>query len=100
LQFALCNPQYPSESIGGHLRSSAVPNPDPVSQAWQRIRVPASDCPRISGAFLEQERRSMGDRWFSQEYECQFNDTDDQVFATEHINAPLDYTIEPLDLDI
>src|SRR5205814_10617328 len=67
---------------------------------WQRIRVPASDCPRIDAAFLHQERRSLGDWWFSQEYECQLNDTDDQVFATEHINAALDDTTEPLNLDL
>jgi terminase large subunit-like protein len=90
--------QFSSASIGVHLRSSAVSIPD-VRSHWCRICVPASDCPRIAPAFLDQERRSLGDWWFSQEYDCQFNDTNDQVFATEHIIAALDDTIEPLDLD-
>jgi hypothetical protein len=40
--------------------------------AWQRFRVPASECPRIRPEFLEQERRSLGESWVNQEYFCSF----------------------------
>jgi hypothetical protein len=84
-----------------NLRSSIRNHQSSISEdSWRRFRVPAADCPRIGATFLDQERRSLGDWWFSQEYECQFNDTNDQVFATEHIDAALDYTIEPLCLDL
>src|SRR5207248_5957823 len=33
---------------------------------WQRIEVPASRIPRISPAFLEQERRALGESWYRQ----------------------------------
>src|SRR5262245_63673331 len=35
---------------------------------WLRIEVPADQVPRISPAFLEQERRALGESWFRQEY--------------------------------
>src|SRR6516162_6291138 len=38
--------------------------------AWERYRVPATDIPRISASFLEQERAALGDAWFRQEYDC------------------------------
>ena len=38
---------------------------------WKRFTVPASDCPRISEEFLDEER-SIGDEYYAQEYECQF----------------------------
>src|SRR5690349_14408099 len=34
----------------------------------------AEECPRIPREFLEEERASMGDRWFRQEYLCCFED--------------------------
>ena len=39
--------------------------------SWARIRVPATDVPRISPEFLAAERR-LGDAYFRQEYECSF----------------------------
>jgi hypothetical protein len=52
---------------------------------WERVKVTAHDCPRISPEFLEEERAASGDWWFSQEYLCEFRDTVDQVFATDLI---------------
>jgi phage terminase large subunit-like protein len=48
---------------------------------WERYEVPASECPRIPAEFLEAERQSMPQWWFSQEYGCQFSETEDQVFS-------------------
>jgi hypothetical protein len=63
---------------------------------WERIRVPATDCPRISAEFLESERRSLGKRWFAQEYLCEFAETFDAVFSWEVIQAARTDNIEPL----
>lgn len=38
------------------------------NEEWERISVPATECPRIPKAFLEEERTAMGDWWFRQEY--------------------------------
>jgi len=54
---------------------------------WQRVRVAAQECPRISPAFLAEEREQIGQWWFSQEYECEFVDADSQAFRTEDVQA-------------
>ena len=63
---------------------------------WYRYEIPASECPRISPAFLEQERRSLGEWAFNQEYCCVFSETNDSVFSYETIMASLSDTIAPL----
>jgi hypothetical protein len=63
---------------------------------WLRVKVTAYDCPRIDRAWLESERRRIGDWWFQQEYLCEFVDSIDQVFATELIQAALDSSLQPL----
>jgi hypothetical protein len=39
---------------------------------WRRFRVPWRDCPRIRPEFIDEERRSLGQSWVDQEYECLF----------------------------
>ncbi|MBY0231992.1 MAG: terminase family protein, partial [Gemmataceae bacterium] len=39
---------------------------------WERFRIPWQECPRIAPAFIEEERRSLGDDWVAQEYETSF----------------------------
>jgi hypothetical protein len=58
--------------------------------------VPATQCPRISSQFLEEERRSLGELVYASEYECRFVDTEDSVFSSEHIAAALDPDLAPL----
>jgi hypothetical protein len=50
-------------------------------QDWERYEIPATECPRIPVRFLEEERRSMPEWWFRQEYLCAFEETQDQVFT-------------------
>jgi hypothetical protein len=40
--------------------------------AWTRVFAPSAESPRISAAFLAQERAFLGDALFRQEYECAF----------------------------
>ena len=63
---------------------------------WERYEVPAAKVPRISGAFLEEERRSLPARVFRQEYECSFEETDDQVFSFEDVQAAITPEVTPL----
>ncbi len=63
---------------------------------WERYRVTASEVPRISEAFLEEERRSLPARIFRQEYECSFEDVDDAVFAYEDVEAAISSEVTPL----
>jgi hypothetical protein len=54
---------------------------------WDRYQVPATECPRIPPAFLEEERRSMPEWWFAQEYLCEFRETEDQIFSHDMMEA-------------
>lgn len=63
---------------------------------WQRIMLRATDNPRFDRAFLEEESRILGPRWFGQEYLCEFHDTVGQVFSSESIEAALDNDLQPL----
>jgi hypothetical protein len=56
------------------------------NEAWQRFEVPATACPRIGAEFLEEERRSIGEWWFSQEYGCQFLDAQSAAFGRAEVD--------------
>jgi hypothetical protein len=65
-------------------------------EPWERYEVPATLCPRISRAFLEEERRALGEWWFRQEYLCEFMETEDQLFSHDLVAQMLDNHIKPL----
>jgi hypothetical protein len=65
-------------------------------QIWERVRIAAAQCPRIPAEFLAEERRSLGERWYRQEYECSFEDTVDALFRSEDIAAALSDSVKPL----
>jgi hypothetical protein len=57
---------------------------------WERIRFRASENPRLDNdyarEFLRQEMIIKGPRRFDQEYECEFTETDDQLFGGDVID--------------
>jgi hypothetical protein len=63
---------------------------------WERYEVPASQCPRISEEFLEEERRVLPSWVYRQEYECSFEETEDQVFTTEMVEQAVTSEVTPL----
>ncbi len=65
---------------------------------WQKILVPATECPRITEEFLAEERRSMPEAWFRAEYLCEFTETTDSVFSYDQVQACISKEIEPLDI--
>lgn len=65
-------------------------------EGWERIEVKATDCSRISDKFLEEEKRSLGDWWYRQEYLCEFVELIDQVFGYEMVMSAMSSDIKPL----
>lgn len=72
---------------------------------WERFEARASDCPRISPAFLAGERRIMGDSLYEQEYECRFLDDsldldakNPRVFNPDLLRGLVDPSIQPITL--
>jgi hypothetical protein len=64
--------------------------------AWHRVRVPATECPRISPEFLAEEREELGERWYSMEYECVFTDAVDALFTEDQVRAAMSNDRQPL----
>ena len=63
-------------------------------ELWARFRIPAEECPRISREFLEEERRTMGEWWFAQEYGCEFLDAETQPFRREDVDRAFEEEVE------
>lgn len=63
---------------------------------WTRVRVPASECPRITKEFLAEELRALGQARFSEEYELAFIDNDTSAFSTALIDSAFDPEVRPL----
>src|SRR5215208_5155316 len=63
---------------------------------WERFEVPASRCPRIPETFLMEEEESLPPFIFRQEYECSFEETEDQVFTTDLIDRAVTSDVKPL----
>ena len=63
---------------------------------WHRVRVPASECPRITAEFLAEELRELGASRFSEEYQLEFIDPDSAAFPSEIIAAAFTDAVAPL----
>ncbi len=62
---------------------------------WRRVRITAEQCPRITPAFLAEEKASLPAHVFASEYLCSFADIEN-VFGTAYIDAAFRDSIRPL----
>lgn len=62
---------------------------------WDYYEVPATACPRISPAFLLEQRETMGEWWWKQEYFCEFLDAQSAAFSEADIDAAFLEEITP-----
>jgi hypothetical protein len=65
------------------------------AQGWLKIEVKASQCPRLTSAFLAEELRELGPHWYAQEYDCQFIESVYSVFAMDDIMAAVSSEVPP-----
>jgi len=65
-------------------------------ERWNKTEIKATECPRISKEFLDEELKTLGDWWYKQEYLCEFVETVDQVFSYDHVMNALSPEIKPL----
>jgi hypothetical protein len=66
------------------------------SSNWTRVKVAASDCPRITPEFLQEELRELGAIRFSEEYGLEFRDNEESVFPFAVIAAAFSPEVAPL----
>ena len=60
-----------------------------IAQEWQKLHVPSTECPRISTAFLESERRLLGEAIFRREYLAEFSASQTGMFDPELLQSAL-----------
>ena len=65
-------------------------------EGWTRFSARAEECPRIAKEFLQREREALGERWYRQEYCCEFAASEDQMFTRELIDSAISPEAEPL----
>jgi Phage terminase large subunit len=63
------------------------------ADGYQRVKKTAADCPRISQAFLDKERKRLRPLMYAQEYECEFVGA--SAFSSELIDACLSHDFAP-----
>jgi len=76
----------------GHFFETWEDTPD----VWEKTLLPASECPRIGKEFLKEERRTLGEWYFQQEYECIFTEGEAQLFSYDLISSALSSELKPL----
>jgi hypothetical protein len=63
---------------------------------WEREEVTVDQCARIDPDWLAEERASMGELLYSQEFMCKFVDNDVQLFSSAMIEACFTDEVTPL----
>jgi hypothetical protein len=63
---------------------------------WAKFNILGTECPRIPRAFLEEEKTSMGEQWFRQEYMCEFVDVGGSLFDRDVIERAFTNEVRPL----
>jgi hypothetical protein len=63
---------------------------------WLRVQATAAECPRIPAGFLHEERLTLGEEVYRQEYCCEFVSAEGALFDEVQIRARLTSRVEAL----
>jgi hypothetical protein len=64
---------------------------------WERVCVTADKCPRLDPDFLREERLELGERFFRQEYFCEFMEVIGTMFSGADIDAAVTPHVQALE---
>jgi hypothetical protein len=64
--------------------------------AWERYRITAAECPRISEEYLASEKAALPWWIFQQEYMAEFTETQDSLFRYEDVMKSIRSDVTPL----
>jgi hypothetical protein len=67
---------------------------DKGGRGWKRVMVPVTFCKRISREFLAEERVTLGDLWYRQEYMCEFLADLNSIFPLDTIQQAFTPQVE------
>jgi Terminase large subunit, T4likevirus-type, N-terminal len=66
------------------------------AHGWLKTQVTAAECARLSKEFLKSEYIELGERWYAQEYLCQFVESVGQVFSDAALDTLFSHDFAPL----
>lgn len=65
---------------------------------WKRIKIDATQCPRITPEFLKEEKETLGEFFFKQEYMNEFVEGENAVFRYSDIMRCFKPDVKPINL--
>jgi hypothetical protein len=65
-------------------------------EGWEKVKITAEQCPRITPEFLAEEQRTMPRSWYAAEYGCEFTETIDSVFSYQDVMNAMSDNIQPI----
>jgi len=66
-------------------------------EGWKKVSVTASQCPRISQSFLNEQMRALGPLRFAAEFNCEFHDDEMSTFNSDLIRRAFSHDdFEPI----
>jgi hypothetical protein len=68
------------------------------STAWEKYTLRASQNPRISSAYLEEMKATIGPYMYAQEFECEFVASNTQLISHESILKAHDSSIRIIEI--
>lgn len=71
---------------------------DDVANGWERHKVTVYESAQYSRERIAEVRAALGGFVFASDYECEFGDTDTQLFGTEMVRAAFSSTVQRLEL--
>jgi Terminase large subunit, T4likevirus-type, N-terminal len=66
---------------------------------WKRFRITADDVPRIDKSWLIAEKRAIGERWWLQEFYCEFMESEGSMFSWSLIERAFSENFSPIKID-
>lgn len=88
--------------VGEYSEPGSVPSSptwdsvDTRDYGWTKIFAPVTHLPQLSKAYIANERRSIPDLWFRQEWLCEFVELGNVVFRYEDLVAMMSRDVQPL----
>jgi Terminase large subunit, T4likevirus-type, N-terminal len=67
-----------------------------IDPGWYKTTIRADQCTRIPADLLAEQERELGPLLFRQEYQCEFMDAAETIFATALVERAFDPSITPL----
>lgn len=95
LNFPWMTEQYALGEYSEPVQLPVSDQPDTRDYGWTRTMVTAPENRRITRKYLANERRSIPELWFRQEWLCEFLDIGSQLFRTEDLEAMIHPELQP-----